>query len=167
MEALAARYYEPLLRFLYWLSAGDQLQAEDMVQETFLRMMRGIQSYDSQQPFKPWLYAIAKNILRNQVQQAETRLTTGLAEEGVYPDPQPAPDQQVEMHEAWQAIRKGLHQVPFHQREVIVLFFYEDLSQKEIAGMLGIPVGTVKSRISLGLKQLRILLEAHNGKTSA
>jgi RNA polymerase sigma-70 factor (ECF subfamily) len=51
-------------------------------------------------------------------------------------------------------------QLPDHQREVVVLFYYEEMPQKEIAAILNIPVGTVKSRLSLGLKHLRATIEA-------
>ena len=155
LQTLVERYYEPLLRFLFWLSGGNQAQAEDIVQEAFLRMMRGIASYDPSRPFKPWLYAIAKHIAYNQAQRAEVRHTVNLPDEAAYPDHLPQPEEQVEAGQVQQAIIEGLRQLPMRQREVIALFYYEELSQKEIAQVLGIPVGTVKSRLSLGLKQLR------------
>jgi RNA polymerase sigma-70 factor, ECF subfamily len=155
MQTLVERYYEPLLRFLFWLSGGNQAQAEDMVQEAFLRMMRGIASYDPSRPFKPWLYAIAEHIARNQAQRADARLTESMLGEAVYLDHLPLPEEHVEAGEMRQVVADGLSKLPVQQREVIALFFYENLPQKEIAETLGIPVGTVKSRLSLGLKQLR------------
>jgi RNA polymerase sigma-70 factor (ECF subfamily) len=159
MQALVERYYEPLLRFSFWLSGGNQAQAEDMVQETFLRMMRGIGGYDPARPFKPWLYAIAEHIAFNQVQQAKARPLLDLPDETAYPDHFPQPEEQAERGEARQFVVTELGQLPLRQREVIELFYYEDLPQKEIAEILGIPLGTVKSRLSFGLKQLRARME--------
>jgi RNA polymerase sigma-70 factor (ECF subfamily) len=159
MQALVERYYEPLLRFSFWLCGGNQVQAEDMVQETFLRMMRGIAGYDPARPFKPWLYAIAEHIAFNQVQRARTCPLMDLPDETAYPDHFPQPEEQTERGEARQSVAAELSQLPLRQREVIELFYYEDLPQKEIAEILGIPLGTVKSRLSFGLKQLRARME--------
>ncbi len=160
MEALVERYYDPLLRFLFRLCGGNQALAEDMVQETFLRMMGGILSYDAGRPFKPWLYSIAEHIVFNYSARAETRRTMAMVDEAGYPDQRLPMEAQLEAGEMRQSILEGLHQLPIRQREALVLFYYEDLPQKEIAEILNVPVGTIKSRLSLGLKQLRAWIKA-------
>lgn len=161
MQTLVERYYEPLLRFSFWLSGGDQTQAEDMTQETFLRMMRGIAGYDPSRPFKPWLYAIAEHVACNLAMQAEHRRTINLPDDFDIPEEAAQPEQRTESTEAQQSILAGLRRLPVRQREVIVLFYYQDLPQKEIAELLGVPIGTVKSRLSLGIKQLRAWMEVN------
>lgn len=159
LQALVERYYEPLLRFSFWLSGGDQAQAEDMTQETFLRMIRGIASYDPTRPFKPWLYAIAEHVACNFAMRAEQRRTVAMPDDVEFAEDAPLLQEQAEGAEAQRSTLTALRRLPVRQREVIVLFYYQELPQKEIAEMLGVPLGTVKSRLSLGIKQLRAWME--------
>ena len=158
MTELANRYYEPLLRYLYRMCGGHQVLAEDMVQEAFLRMMRGIKTYDSSRPFKPWLYSIATNIARNHFSRADTRYADNPDEDSDFTDEHPLPEDTVMQHENVRQVFDALMQLPEHYRSVLVLFYYEELPQKEIADILDIPVGTVKSRLSNGLKRLRAMM---------
>jgi RNA polymerase sigma-70 factor (ECF subfamily) len=159
MNELVERYYEAILRYLYRICGGRQTLAEDMVQETFLRMMRGIVSYDPKRPFKPWLYAIASNIARNYFQRADTKRTDNPAEDADFADEHLLPEIAVMQSEHSQEVSNAIMQLAEHYRAVVVLFYFEELAQKDIAQILGIPVGTVKSRLSNGLKQLRAMLE--------
>jgi RNA polymerase sigma-70 factor, ECF subfamily len=160
MTELVNRYYDALLNYLYRMCGGRQSLAEDMVQETFLRFMWKIALYDAQRPFKPWLYTIATNIARNYYQQADTRYTENPAEEADYEDVNPQPEISLMEAQAAGYVADALAILPDHQREVVVLFYYEEMAQKDIAAVLDIPVGTVKSRLSLGLKRLRASIEA-------
>lgn len=158
MTELANRYYDPLLRYLYRMCGGSQALAEDMVQETFLRMMRGITAYDADRPFKPWLYSIARNIVRNHFSRADTRYADNPEEDNDFTDDNPLPEETVMYRENAQQVFDALMQLPEHYRSVVVLFYYEELPQKEISDILEIPVGTVKSRLSNGLKRLRAMM---------
>jgi RNA polymerase sigma-70 factor (ECF subfamily) len=154
------RYYDALLNYMYRLCSGRQNLAEDMVQETFLRVLRKIALYDAQYPFKSWLYTIATNIARNHYQLADTRYTENPSDEADFEDGQQQPETVVMQSEIADKVSQAMGQLPDHQREVVVLFYYEEMPQKEIAAILNIPVGTVKSRLSLGLKHLRATIEA-------
>jgi RNA polymerase sigma-70 factor (ECF subfamily) len=154
-EMLVDRYYRPLLGYLYRLTGGSPALAEDLVQETFLRVLRGIGLYSPSRPFKPWLYTIATNIARNYQRRADTRYTEAVIEDMDYADEALLPEDAVLVQDEAQHVMQALAALPEHQREVLVLFYYEDLSQADIAEILKIPVGTVKSRLSLGLKRLR------------
>lgn len=158
MTELANRYYDPLLRYLYRMCGGNQALAEDMSQETFLRMMRGITAYDSTRPFKPWFYSIARNIVRNHFSRADTRYADNPGEDSDFTDDNPLPEEAVMHHENARQVFDALMQLPELYRSVVVLFYYEELPQKEIASILEIPVGTVKSRLSNGLKRLRAMM---------
>jgi RNA polymerase sigma factor (sigma-70 family) len=158
MNNLVERYYNPLLRYLYRMAGGQQALAEDMTQETFLRMMRGIASYQSARPFKAWLYTIATNIARNYYQAADTKHTENSPEEADYQADEPLPEMALMQSQDASIVFNALMMLPEQQRSVVVLFYYEDLPQKEIAEILSIPVGTVKSRLSNGLRKLREIL---------
>lgn len=155
LNVLVERYYRPLLGYLYRLTGGSKAHAEDIVQETFLRVIRSIGLYTASRPFKPWLYTIATNIARNHQRSADTRYTESVIEDMDYIDEGTLPEEMTLAGEEAQTVMTALMTLPEHQREVILLFYYEELSQAEIAEILKIPVGTVKSRLSLGLKRLR------------
>ncbi|MBZ0306724.1 MAG: RNA polymerase sigma factor [Anaerolineae bacterium] len=151
LTALIERHYRPLLGYLYRMTADLSL-AEDLTQEAFLRMMRAIGSYHYPRPFKAWLYAIATNVTRDHFKMAETRRTVAFLDEDF------VGESDMEILEEYK-IEETLMNLPARQREVVLLRYYHELSLAEIAEVLGIPVGTVKSRLSIGLQQLRGLME--------
>jgi RNA polymerase sigma-70 factor (ECF subfamily) len=130
-----------------------------MVQETFLRVLRGIGGYEHPRPFKPWLYAIATNLARNHYRRADTRRTVTADTETEFPAQSASPEDAVAHNDAQRAAVAALEHLPAHQREVIIMRYTQDLSLAEIADALNIPVGTVKSRLSLGLRRLREVIE--------
>lgn len=152
LAQLVERHHNPLMGYLYRMTSGDRQLAEDLVQETFLRMVRGIQRYAYPRPFKPWLYAIATNLGRDHYKAASTRLAAEL-DETLWHDT--SPEETTLADDEVQTVIRALGDMPDFQREVIALRFYQGLSLAEIADALDIPAGTVKSRLSLGLKRLR------------
>ena len=161
LMTLMDRHYSPLLGYLYRLTGGDRPLAEDLAQETFLRVLRGIGGYQAARPFKPWLYAIATNAARNHYNLADTRYTTDAPDddaEQIDLDA-PQPEAAAQSSDDARVVLAALKRLPDHQRIVVILFYYQELSQAEISETLGIPVGTVKSRLSLGVRRLREILE--------
>jgi RNA polymerase sigma-70 factor (ECF subfamily) len=161
LAALVERHYDPLLGYLYRLARGDRSLAQDLAQETFLHTLRGIAHYTYPRPFKPWLYAIATNLARNHYNRADTRRTDNTDEDQEY-GAEDAPDSVLFEQDETQAVIAALDSLPDHQREVIVLYFYQSLSQQAIADTLSIPLGTVKSRLSIGVSRLRERMKALN-----
>lgn len=160
LAALVERHHSPLLGYLYRMTGGDRALAEDLVQEAFLRVLRSIGQYRHPRPFKPWLYAIATNLARDHYKRAETRYTidTRLDEEMTCgPDARPE-DRLIAGQEA-QQVAAAVMALPAHQREALVLRYYQGLSLAEVAAALHVPVGTVKSRIHLALRRLRTSLD--------
>lgn len=161
LSILVERYHAPLLRYLLHMSHENRQLAEDLVQETFLRLLANIAQYRYPRPFRPWLYTIAHNLLRDHFKRADTQRT------GTMPDDEldqwqsklPEPDTAVATQETEQQIIIAIQQLPQHQKETILLRYVEDLSLREISDVLKIPLGTVKSRLSLGLKQLRAIMQ--------
>lgn len=161
MEALVERYLDPLLGYLYRLLYGDRPLAEDLAQEVFLRAFTRIDTYAYPRPFKPWLYIIATNLARNHYTAADTRRVVDPGQEDEqYADSRSADGLLSMLEEAEELERavSALNRLPDGQREAILLRYFEDLSLAQIGGMLGIPEGTVKSRLSIGLGRLRALL---------
>ena len=160
MTVIVNRYYDALLGYMLRMNGGQRVLAEDMVQETFLKMMCGIFSYDPNRSFKTWLYTIATNIVRNHYKRADTRFTSNTLEDVERPASAVMPETQLIATQQHQDVVGAILALPEHQRSVVVLYYYQELPQKEIAAVLNIPVGTVKSRLSLGLKKLREMLLA-------
>ncbi len=154
LALLVERHHSPLLGFLYRMTGGNRPLAEDLVQETFLRLLHGIGQYQYPRPFKPWLYTIATNLARDHYKQAEIRHTISMPERT--PEIQSdAPEEALLLDIEAQQVAAVITGLPAHQREAVVLRYYQELSLVEIAEVLSVPVGTVKSRLSLGLKQIR------------
>ena len=159
LDLLVERHYGPLLGFLFRLTGGDRSLAEDLAQEAFLHMLSKIDTYDYPRPLKPWLYAIAVNLTRDHYKQAEFRHTDS---EAAYLDIPIAstPETEFLSGEETQRAAAAMNHIPLLQREVILLRYIHGLSLEEISQVLQVPVGTVKSRLSLGLKRLKERLKA-------
>jgi RNA polymerase sigma-70 factor (ECF subfamily) len=159
LAVLVERHHSPLLGYLYRMAGGDRSLVEDLVQETFLRVLRAIGQYQYPRPFKPWLYAIATNLVRDHYKRAETRYTVGETGEELTRGQAVRPEDRVVADEEAQQVAAAVMALPVHQREAVILRYYQSLSLAEIADALGVPLGTVKSRLYHGLRRLRATLE--------
>jgi RNA polymerase sigma-70 factor (ECF subfamily) len=159
LETLVQRYHRVLLAYLYRLVGQVQI-AEDLMQETFVSLVREAQSYRYPRPFAPWLYTIAHNLARNDRTSAYRRhveLGQSLPET---PTSDLDPAALVERWTQHDDLQKALVYLNFEQREVLSLRFGQEMSVKEVADLLGIPMGTVKSRTFQALRILRQYLES-------
>ncbi|MGF1505986.1 MAG: RNA polymerase sigma factor [Chloroflexi bacterium] len=159
MQQLVLRHADRLTGYLYRMVHGDRALAEDLLQETFLRVLRGIEGYTYPRPFKPWLYAIATNAARAHFRRADTRRTASHESFELHPSQTANPEYQLERSQRARRVTQALASLPDHQREAIILFYYEELTIAEIAAVLAIPEGTVKSRLSIARRRLRSALE--------
>lgn len=158
LEAIVQRYHAPLIAHLYRV-LGDTHQAEDLTQETFIRLIRDAQSYRYPRPFRPWLYAIAHHLACNYHVSAYVRHVELRSE---LPDtcaPEPDPAEWLERWEQHHGLYRALVRLSLEQREVLSLRFGQELSIQETASILSIPSGTVKSRTFTALRLLRTYLE--------
>ncbi len=158
LETLVERYHAPLVAHLYRVLADTHL-AEDLAQETFLRLVRDVQSYRYPRPFRPWFYAIAHHLACNYHASAYARRVELRAElpETFASEPDPA-----EWFEHWEQrdnLKQALTRLSHEQREVLSLRFGQELSIQETAIILSVPPGTVKSRTFSALRLLRTYLE--------
>ena len=161
LAALATRHHAPLLGYLYRLTGGDGQLAEDLLQETLLHVLRQ-RTYQAGRPFKPWLYSIATNLARDYFKSAAVRQCwrEGDAEEALLSlyDGDPGPEERALAAEQGSEVRAALAQLGEEYRVVLLLRFYQGFNLQEIAETLQIPLGTVKSRLSVGVHRLRAVL---------
>ena len=153
-EILYRRYARPVFG-LALRRLGDRGRAEDAVQETFASVWRAASSYRPERgPGAPWLYAVARNAIVDNGRVRREPPVEGIEEEAG--DETPA-----ERAEAgWVAwrVHRALAELPENERVVIELAYWRGRSQSEIADLLGIPLGTVKTRTRTGLARLADLL---------
>ncbi|HLI52057.1 MAG TPA: RNA polymerase sigma factor [Thermomicrobiaceae bacterium] len=161
LSVLVTRHHGPLLGYLYRLVNGDRQLAEDLVQEAFLRLLRQ-RSYRAGRPVKPWLYAIATNLARDHFKSAAVRRAGRDSDDSgvllVLADTAPGPEDHALASERGSEVRAALARLSEEHRVVLVLRFYQGFSLQEIADTLEIPLGTVKSRLSVGVHRLRPML---------
>lgn len=161
LAVLVTRHHAPLLGYLYRLVGGNRQLSEDLVQETLLHVLQQ-RTYQAARPFKPWLYMIATNLARDHFKSAAVRQSwQGDDQEEallhLY-DNTPGPEEYALAAEQGSEVRAALAQLREEYRIVILLRFYQGFSLQEIAETLHIPLGTVKSRLSVGTHRLRTVL---------
>lgn len=157
LQALYEAHAAPIHSFAY-RATGDSQAAEEIVQDTFLRAWRSLDKFDPQRAdLRSWLFAIARNLTIDHHRRKGARPST------------PTPSERLEQHagessdieravEVWQVAEALSHLSPAH-RSAIVEIHLRGASVAETAELLGVPPGTVKSRVYYGLKALRLALE--------
>jgi RNA polymerase sigma-70 factor, ECF subfamily len=135
---------------------GDQDAANDLLQDVFLRLFRFADHIDPQRALEPWLYRMTANLAYTWLRRDRRWLRpledladwfVGAAHNVTY--------DAVELRDDWAQVQKAVSQLPVSQRVVVVLYYLNDLSLQEIAEILEIPVGTVKSRLHYGRQALK------------
>ncbi|HEX4204182.1 MAG TPA: RNA polymerase sigma factor [Ktedonobacteraceae bacterium] len=161
LATLVTRHHAPLLGYLYRLVDGNLHLSEDLVQETLLHVL-GQHTYQTGRRFKPWLYMIATNLARDYFKSAAVRTSWRERDEEEVllhlEDSESSPEECVLAAEQGSEVRAALALLGEDYRVVVVLRFYQGFSLQEIAEALHIPLGTVKSRLSVSMHRLRILL---------
>ena len=168
LDRLIEQYQYRLFRYLLYIT-GDKARAEDFFQETWIRVLERGHQYDGKSKFEAWLFAIARHLVidwqRTKKAQSLEALTDPEQERPLQipNDSEPSPLNQMLAQENEQSVQASLGKIPTIYREVLVLRFQEDLQIEEMAGVLSIPVSTVKSRLYRGLDALRGALEEGAG----
>jgi RNA polymerase sigma factor (sigma-70 family) len=153
-DELIARWHEPLWRYLRRLSNSDDT-ARDLVQDTWLRVFRGIARLRDPAKLRSWLFGVARNVAMDRLrsQYAEgSRADVDLEE-------LPAAAEDVNLEEEFATLEAGLATLPIVERETLTLFYLRELSLEEIAGLVEVPLGTVKSRLFRARQMLRRALK--------
>lgn len=159
-DAFFDRFGGPLLGYLTGM-VGSRAAAEDLLQDTVIRIHRNIDRYQEQGAFKSWVYRIATNGALSELRRARFKEESLDGSAMQVPDPRAAnPLEKLEAEERIRALRKGLETLPDDHRAVLLLRVREEMPVAEIARTLCVPEGTVKSRIHYGVRKLRAFLEA-------
>jgi RNA polymerase sigma-70 factor (ECF subfamily) len=165
LEALGDLYdrYQTMVYRTALVITNEPHAAEDLLQDVFLRLHRFADHIDPQRPLEPWLYRMTTNLSYTWVKRSRRwfRPFEELAEWLVGSD-KTSPQQQVEMNDDWQQVQKAVSTLPLSQRVVVVLYYLNDLSLKEISDILEVPEGTVKSRLHYGRLALKKKLGLNN-----
>lgn len=154
---LIERHHDDLLRFLTRM-VGDRAAAEDVFQETFLQVHISAATFDTSRRFRPWLFTIAANKARDLLRKKNRRKTVELSAPIRKSEPGasfidllevdvPSPDEAMDLAERDEQVQQALGQLGPALREVLLLAYFQRMSYAQIASDLGIPLGTVKSRM--------------------
>jgi len=164
LDRLIEQYQHRLFRYLLYIT-GDRAHAEDFFQETWMRVLERGHQYDGKSKFEAWLFAIARHLVidwqRTKKAQSLDALTDPELERPLQlaNESKPSPLHQMLAQEKEENVQASLLKIRAIYREVLVLRFREELQIEEMAGVLSIPVSTVKSRLYRGLDALRGALQ--------
>lgn len=173
-EALVARYQIELFHFLSRFT-GNRTTADDLFQETFLQVHLSAGDFDTERRFRPWLFTIAANKARDHLRRSNRRQASSLSapvdassgEGGEFVDLMQAdletPPEEAHRHEVQQMVRQTVALMPEHLREILLLAYFHQFAYKEVAEMLGIPLGTVKSRLHAAVATFAELWKKRTG----
>jgi RNA polymerase sigma-70 factor, ECF subfamily len=164
LDRLIEQYQYRLFRYLMYVT-GDKARAEDFFQETWIRVLERGHQYDGKSKFEAWLFAIARHLVIDWQRTKKAQSLDALTDPGqesplqIANEIEPSPLHQVLAQETEENVQSSLQRIPAIYREVLVLRFQEELQIEEMAGVLSIPVSTVKSRLYRGLDALRGALQ--------
>jgi RNA polymerase sigma-70 factor (ECF subfamily) len=176
-EVLVTRHRKPVYNFILRF-VRDPAQAEDLLQETFLRLVKGADAYERQAKFTTWLYTIARNLCVDASRRGKHRNAASLdapvagVEDGsalidLVADGQAGVDKKAITRELAVRIRQAVDALPDEQREIFLLREVNDLQFNEIAKMVGCPENTVKSRMRYALEKLKEALDEYRDLAQA
>jgi RNA polymerase sigma factor (sigma-70 family) len=154
-DELIARWHEPLWRYLRRLANRDDVAA-DLVQDTWIRVLRGIVRLREPASLRPWLFGIARRVAMDRLRLKYSRPQA----DDVELDQLAAPPDDLEPESDVAALDLAMAALPLAEREALTLFYLRELSIQDMATLLQIPVGTIKSRLFRARQALRSELES-------
>jgi RNA polymerase sigma-70 factor (ECF subfamily) len=158
-DALLARYRNRMYRYLLRFT-GNPALADDLFQETWLKVITRIHRYDEARPFEPWLFSVARNVAIDHLRKASPESLdepspSGESRGGQLAAAEPGTLDRLLDHERQALLARRLAELPALYREALTLRFEEEMSFEEIAEVLAAPLSTVKSRVQRALVRLR------------
>jgi RNA polymerase sigma-70 factor, ECF subfamily len=163
---LIKRYQKPLFNYLFRL-LGSRDDSDDAFQETFLRAYRALPRFETGRRFKPWIYTIASNLVKNIYRSRSVRKQLSLDREfggsgdgrkdnlaSLLAAAGPGPEELADADERAAIVRQAVEELPPKGKQALVLFYFEGMSYEDIAEIVQVPLGTVKSRIHNATAQL-------------
>jgi RNA polymerase sigma-70 factor (ECF subfamily) len=157
------RHFAPRLKSYFMRLGADLPMAEEITQETLVSVWKNAAQFDlSKAAASTWIFTIARNLSIDRFRQAR-RPAFDPSDPALVPDDEQPPDLLLERAETDQRVRQIMNSLSPNEKSVLMLSFYENHSHGEIAKQLGLPVGTVKSRIRLAFAKIRSTLDAQSG----
>ncbi len=161
---LVEKYQERVVNIAYGLLSNKE-DAYDAAQETFIKVYRSLNSFAEKSSFSTWIYRILSNVCKDMLRkrQRSVKVISIHGDENEekphdIPDLNPTPEETVEKNELHRQVWDALHQLKSEYREIIVYFDMQELSYEEVSSALGIPIGTVKSRLNRARAALKKIL---------
>jgi RNA polymerase sigma-70 factor, ECF subfamily len=162
-EELAMPLFDQLYNFAHWLTRNRD-EAEDLVQETYVKALRGFSSFQLGTNFRAWIFRILRNTFLTSRTGLQATMTVPLDQEDDGPEVavEPAtPETIIIARSDSQVMQSAIDGLPVYFREILLLCEVEEMSYQEIAETLSIPIGTVMSRLSRARRALRDRLGLH------
>ncbi|MEK4513418.1 RNA polymerase sigma factor [Paenibacillus sp. FSL K6-2524] len=161
LELFVYRYHQTIYAYLYRLTSKRQL-AEDLAQECFVRVFTALQAGRLPERFRPWIYRIATNLCRDVWKSGAYRYEVTAKDTGVYDAADGGKDTVASFLDKQyerEAVIAALGALPEEERQIVILRFYEELKLEEIAELLELPLGTVKSKLYRAFRRLADILQ--------
>jgi len=176
-EVLLSRHRKPVYNFILRI-LGDRETAEDLLQEAFMRVIKGAEAYKRQGKFTTWLYTIARNLCVDQIRRRKHRKHASLDapmdttdDSGtlldVLPSNEMASDRKSVNKQMHETMQRAIEALSEEQREVFLMREFLDMPFKQIADVVGVPENTVKSRMRYALEKLRLELDEYKDVAKA
>ncbi|MHA6481036.1 RNA polymerase sigma factor SigW [Paenibacillus sp. strain BS8-2] len=165
-EELVDLYQDKLFHMAYRMLSNRQ-EAEDVVQETFLRVYKNLDRFDESLKFSTWIYRIATNLCIDRLRKrkptysldAESSEYEGLDGYSMIPGDNRTPESELILSDTQRIIHQAMETLPPKYKSVMMLRYIQDLSLQEVGDILGMPVTTIKTRVHRGREFLRKKLE--------
>jgi RNA polymerase sigma-70 factor (ECF subfamily) len=156
-EELAMPLFDSLYNFARWLEHNSN-DAEDLVQETYLKAFRGFASFQPGTNFRAWMFQILRNTFLSSCSKLDRRMTVAMDSEEDGPElaiDKENPETILMSRSDSQLMQRAIDDLPVHYREALLLCEVEEMSYQEISQILSIPMGTVMSRLARARKAVR------------
>ncbi|HUC28942.1 MAG TPA: sigma-70 family RNA polymerase sigma factor [Candidatus Acidoferrum sp.] len=158
-EELAIPLFDQLYNFAHWLTQNRD-EAEDLVQETYVKALKGFSSFQLGTNFRAWIYRILRNTFLTSRKGLKVTMTVPLDFDQQEEAPEPAieydtPETLLLARSSHESLQRAIDELPVYFREILLLCEVEEMSYQEIADTLAVPIGTVMSRLSRARRTLR------------
>jgi RNA polymerase sigma-70 factor (ECF subfamily) len=169
LDELVQRHFKPVYNLAYRL-AGNHDDASDIAQEAFLRVHHALPNFRGEANFTTWLYRIVYNVFLDERKKQKVRAHTSLEEDveledssvaRQIQDPSPGPDFMVIRGERAEIVQQAVLSLPRNQRLMLGLYHFQGRSYEEIAAIMDLPIGTVKSRLNRARLALKAKLQSY------
>jgi len=158
LERLYDRYEKPMYAFAYRI-LKDSMSAEEVVQELFMRIWKSADRFEyGQGKISSWMFAIVRNISIDVLRKKQSRMPVPYAPEEQLDhikDQKQTVESEVELKWVRDQVKEAIHHLNYDQQAIIDLIYYQGFTQQEVSDIHSIPLGTVKSRVRLAMKQLK------------